>query len=857
MTATDVPRYDPTDKDDPKKGTREEERRGPFPVGVAIENKIPATWINEEYGREEAAATVLLPVDGLMAAGLTVSARQLDRPQQRLIVFGSGNLFAGAKLEPPQEKLLLHSVNWLTGREDRLPRAEEPAWSFPRVAMTDREQILWRLGTAIGLPLVAIYMGLMVMMVRAATLIAVSFVPRMVGIAMNVKSTAMLVLLASAAALWYFKGDAWGPAVGIKPAHREAAKSAAESQLDDLTPAAINHVEIAFPNGESLVLDRAANEMGWKLPGNWPLRKREVEELVDTLGSLRSRFHAIELPPGANLAQYGLAADQKPVVVKLTTTNQVLTLTFGEPKTASDETAFTRAAYVRVNDAPELVKLGPDVMPVVRRSADSYKRRTLFPDIERVKLAGGGFASPGAAVVSLPGPETVSIRVARTPPHIWNLDLSPEFAFTLARIGKLPEPAAVNKGDDPSVPADRLADEWALESPARSCRTRSASLGARGHGRPVGRFLCSRRGNGRAARPPLALPTLFDSFAGLGHFVPISTDLRTGLAGATESLTVTRRNGEPVTIRFGGIAKMGEREEMISVPGGPPGSPPRMIPNKVFSSYRFARLDGNPQAVRGPRREVARLVRDHECPRRFPGGPLQPRRGSRDRAAPERPSRDQARDDKGESQIDEGGREGKPVVHRRQTQSNPGRHGSRQRTTRSVERLPCRRARRTLYPAEPAKPSTRVTIITARQAPDGEPDGPAHELTLLLGPPNYAKRQLPVQLAGWPRIALVDNNLGSNDSNSWVTGLLFPNTISDLIDRPAISYRNRKLFDAAAELVAVSVAGQFTLKRDPDEWKLTAPIASNADPGKAGELVSALTGLAQPTTSARIRRLRK
>ena len=233
---------------------------------------------------------------------------------------------------------------------------------------------------------------------------------------MNVKSTAMLVLLASAAALWYFKGDAWGPAVGIKPAHREAAKSAAEAELDDLTPAAINHVEIAFPNGESLVLDRAANEMGWKLPGNWPLRKREVEELVDTLGSLRSRFHAIELPPGANLAQYGLAADQKPVVVKLTTTSQVLTLTFGEPKTASDETAFTRAAYVRVDDCTELVKLGPDVMPVVRRSADSYKRRTLFPDIERVKLAGGGFASPGAAVVSLPGPETVSIRVARTPP---------------------------------------------------------------------------------------------------------------------------------------------------------------------------------------------------------------------------------------------------------------------------------------------------------------------------------------------------------------------------------------------------------------------------------------------------------
>jgi len=166
VTASDVPRYDPTGLDDPRKGTREEERRGPFPVGVAIESTIPATWKDEEYGREEAVAAALLPVDGLLAAGLTAAASKLDTPRQRLIVFGSGNLFAGAKLEPAQEKLLLHSLNWLTGREDRLPRADHPPWSFPRVAMTDRELMLWRLGTAVGLPLIAVYLGLMVMMVR-------------------------------------------------------------------------------------------------------------------------------------------------------------------------------------------------------------------------------------------------------------------------------------------------------------------------------------------------------------------------------------------------------------------------------------------------------------------------------------------------------------------------------------------------------------------------------------------------------------------------------------------------------------------------------------------------------------------
>jgi hypothetical protein len=162
---TGIPRYEPTPLDDPKKGTRDEERRGPFPIGVAIESKIPAAWVNEQYAREQFAAALVTPLDAVYAAGLTVAAEKLDRPTQRLVVIGSGNIFSGPKLEPPQEKLLLHSVNWLTGREDRLPRADLPAWSFPRVQLSDRDLTLWRAG-AFGLPLVAVFLGLMMMMVR-------------------------------------------------------------------------------------------------------------------------------------------------------------------------------------------------------------------------------------------------------------------------------------------------------------------------------------------------------------------------------------------------------------------------------------------------------------------------------------------------------------------------------------------------------------------------------------------------------------------------------------------------------------------------------------------------------------------
>ncbi len=166
---TDIPRFEPTPLDDPRKGTLEEERRGPFPIGVAIDGPSPAHWSDDRLAPTRIAAMLVAgPQFQKLIAGALASA-QSNRPKgtsSRLIVFGSGNLFSGPKLEPAQEKLLLHSANWLTGREDRMPQASQAAWQFPRVEMTEREFSLWRYGTAIGLPLVAVYLGLMVTMFR-------------------------------------------------------------------------------------------------------------------------------------------------------------------------------------------------------------------------------------------------------------------------------------------------------------------------------------------------------------------------------------------------------------------------------------------------------------------------------------------------------------------------------------------------------------------------------------------------------------------------------------------------------------------------------------------------------------------
>jgi hypothetical protein len=165
---TYIPRYEPTPADDPKRNTHAEERKASFPVAVAVESKIPAVWASEDAEALPLAA-VLGPLDRGPTFGLAQAAEAGDRPVQRTVVFGSGHLFNGAKLEPPREQLLLHTVNWLTGRADRLPKPasdDRPEWKYPRVAMSDGTRTLWRLGTAVGMPLTVAYVGLLATMRR-------------------------------------------------------------------------------------------------------------------------------------------------------------------------------------------------------------------------------------------------------------------------------------------------------------------------------------------------------------------------------------------------------------------------------------------------------------------------------------------------------------------------------------------------------------------------------------------------------------------------------------------------------------------------------------------------------------------
>jgi len=131
-------RFEEPKPDDPTRGTSDERRRGPFPVGVAVEAKLPRDWYAGQGGTASKA---------------------------RVAVIGHGGVFVDPELSPGRAKLLLDTCNWLLGRDDLLTH-ETATWSYPRLELKERDKDLWLWGTRLGLPALFAYLGLVVLLAR-------------------------------------------------------------------------------------------------------------------------------------------------------------------------------------------------------------------------------------------------------------------------------------------------------------------------------------------------------------------------------------------------------------------------------------------------------------------------------------------------------------------------------------------------------------------------------------------------------------------------------------------------------------------------------------------------------------------
>ncbi|MFO0851326.1 MAG: DUF4340 domain-containing protein [Gemmataceae bacterium] len=495
----------------------------------------------------------------------------------------------------------------------------------------------------------------------------------------------------------------------------------------------------------------------------------------------------------------------------------MLTLKFGRPLASAGEADFARPCYLRVDDLPEAVRLGPDVYPVLARPAEVYRRRQLFPDVERVKLAGGEPTTPsGSPSASATG--RVPLLADRFSKISVEKTDGGAVKYALARTAPTPAPRRDpdRASAEPAVAVNDLAAAWTLEFTPAAVGPVVPDKIAPVKDRPDPAKL-------RAALT--AVPDLW-----VDGFAPAGTTLAAaGLDKPGRTLTVTRTDGTAVTLLIGNVSRTTTRTEDAApprVPGMPP-TPPKTITEEI----RFAKLKDNdlifevkadklaalfadPQELRDA--QLARFTADEvtEFTVAAPGKPpvkLTRKKGNKDA------EKDEDRQDRW--YVGDVLAEGAKATE----------------LLDALARLEAKGKESIQDNPDPARlkdegldAGTTVTVVAQAKVPDGETPPPARTFKFTVGKLGEAKK-LPVRVNDWARVNLVDDS------------------VLKLIDRPALAYRGRRLFDTAEaklDTVTVSKDGKplFALAQSP-KWKLTRPVQADADEAKAAQLAGDLSRL--------------
>jgi hypothetical protein len=417
----------------------------------------------------------------------------------------------------------------------------------------------------------------------------------MFGTHMNLKSTIALLLLAAGVGALAWWGPSLAPKAGFAPPPLPEARGKSAEALAEINPKDITSVGVNVPGATPVYFGAPEAGKPLELPGNWPVRRNEVEELVGTLAGLKSRFQPVPLDASGDLKPFGLAPGQDPVVVTVGLKGKSHTLTFGEEPARPGENPFTRPAFVRVDDQPEVLRLGPDVLPVLKRPAEFYRKRQLFPDASRVKVADSDRLRSDSTALFLLQDAVTQINVD-----------GPNGKYVLKRTAPTPPPTppADKKDGDPVVLASRLADAWQIVEPVhdRADPVKLKGVLAAIPDLWVEQFLVN--------PDPLAIlaavvpagvgetPLSGIARAGAGAIVLASSQEtgpfldRAGLNKDVTKITLKHTDGSTRTLLVGKTSKVNTRTEAPPPPAFPmaPPPPPKIIEEKFY----YAKLDNNP-----------------------------------------------------------------------------------------------------------------------------------------------------------------------------------------------------------------------------------------------------------------------
>lgn len=605
---------------------------------------------------------------------------------------------------------------------------------------------------------------------------------------MNLKTTFALLVLAGAGALLWWYGNPPLPST-LDPVSRPAVaeEKGTRDFLENLHPDKIESIEVRVPSGTTELKHKADGQ--WSLPGNWPIRRLEVENLVNLLTNLRSRFQPQPIHDDKELQAFGL--DQPAVTVTIRTDGEDHTLAFGEQPSESLENRFSRDTYARLGKKKEVVRLAPGLIAALDKPRDYYQERRLF---EKESIT----AEDRRDAVEQLQARSLTVEDKK----------SDGARFTLVRTGKqwkeaeLSEPVRDRVDDEArKTLLAGVFDIWAEKFvPLNSSDSPSV----------VGLFRPHLMGDSLSAATDIF-------FATQGGLL-----VRAGLIEPERTITAKDDKGDAVTLQIGNVS--GRHTKMVPAPqqpGMPPGMAQRMIP--VPEEYRFAKIQYNDQIfeIKAEKLKDVFVALDK----------VRDSRIARFNSSDAR--RIEIKHD-GENIVLEKDKDTWKLIEPIRTEAD----GSK--VTDLLTKLSDLQThdKDILDKGDPqkygfGKPEAVVAIILeeegkAEDRKEGETKDKkkTRTVTVRVGKHDADKKKLYVMADDWPRINAVDDSL------------------QPLVQRSALAYRGKRLLDFdAAGVARVEIDKQgkkITLEHEKEGWRLAAPAKGEADLLKVDQLLNNL-----------------
>jgi hypothetical protein len=679
---------------------------------------------------------------------------------------------------------------------------------------------------------------------------------------MNWKSTFILILtLGGVIALISYRGLI-AETIGLIPHQYPKGEAKSLEVLRELNTKEWKSIQINRTGFSAIILKKkepSNKRDAFQLEGDWAVRSEVVEELVDTIQNISTRFQPI---PEAKLSDLDKEAKEKvEIIIETFDTTNPFKLLFYHPKEKAGEDPFTIPVFLRVNNEPEYIRLSPEIISIVSRSVESYRMRQIFDQKTRERIVEVVSLDAAPAATPIVSDQVQSIKV-----------MTPSGGYTLRRIAPNPKPMPPydRPTNEPVISTIRMAEVWRVSNGGSEFRVDPTVLQKVLQAVPelwVEKFIL----NTDTILSYGAMNGIFDDPFSFSVRVAVNLKLSElfhsgnhfqfsrGLDDNDKNkriISLEYKNGITRTLHIGNISRVETKVE------NPPSLNPMLPPQPKITEikYYYAKVGNSPLIFEINGEKLSDILLENSPSDDLPKSKDDPL-GIAKKGSPFQQIRD-----KNPIRIDTDSVESVRIemdirtIELKKTKRNPRSESANSKSDRWDIIEPNRHLADTksvqdLLNSLSQLKANSSEIIDQKQ-PIGGTGGPAHvDIMKLANKKDYTKVTLNYEAnSGLSSrtiyLATIKNQLGRLvliDQDQLLVSYLIESTSTEFLNKPDRAYRSRKLFDIPEEnrIIGIEVKGANSyqlqeLVGDKVTYRLKEPINLDADKAIASKIMNDL-----------------